>query len=413
MKQFWKRHMVLASLLLGELIGVLPVAAKLLVNLGTYPITETVFNLENILGGVFLAVVYGTFFGYPLVLTGFEIFSLFRGIKDPLVLKCGKLFDGIVFVLGAVYTLLYGSLLSVCFDADWNETLANAQVHAPIFTKAYPTVALIAVAALAGYAILTYVPLKKLPPLVIVCSIAAMYLGIAECVLWIVQVFSEKYWLLCLAPFDFTVIAVKTVRNKILEWKPEMEEGRIYRYSWLAWCNHVLGKAQRWPAAAFLLMWPLLGIFICVLMLFGQEPDAVIKAWTQSSDWNLSQQQAPQNIYYDEHYLCTVAAGGHRKIVKPLRRGIRHGHPVIVNRQLCIANAFEQILEEKAPGLHKSIRRFYDTYGFPIAKSIRSPYTADLIYVLMKPLEWFFLAVIYCCDVKPENRIAVQYMGRK
>lgn len=53
-------------------------------------------------------------------------------------------------MLGAVYTLLYGSLLSVCFGADWNETLANAPLHAPIFTKAYPTVALIAVAALAG-----------------------------------------------------------------------------------------------------------------------------------------------------------------------------------------------------------------------------------------------------------------------
>ena len=27
--------------------------------------------------------------------------------------------------------------------------------------------------------------------------------------------------------------------------------------------------------------------------------------------------------------------------------GVRHGHPVVVNRQLCIANAFEQVLEEK------------------------------------------------------------------
>ena len=31
----------------------------------------------------------------------------------------------------------------------------------------------------------------------------------------------------------------------------------------------------------------------------------------------------------------------------------------------------------------------------------------------MKPLEWFFLAVLYAVDVKPENRIAVQYLPKE
>ena len=119
-----------------------------------------------------------------------------------------------------------------------------------------------------------------------------------------------------------------------------------------------------------------------------------------------------ENLYYDEHYLCTVAAGGHRRVVKPIRMGVRHGHPVIVNRQLCIANAFEQILEERMPKIHRRIRHFYDTYGFPVARLIHSPYIADLVYILMKPLEWLFLAVIYAVDTKPENRIAVQYLAK-
>lgn len=159
-------------------------------------------------------------------------------------------------------------------------------------------------------------------------------------------------------------------------------------------------------------MWPLLGILIGILFLFGQKPDAVIKAFTETSDWTLSQRVAPQNIYYDEHYLCTVAAGGHEKIVKPGRLGVRHGHQVIVNRQLCVANAFEQVLEERLPRLHKRVRHFYDTYGFPAAKLIRSRYTADVIYFLMKPLEWLFLIVLYLTDVNPEDRIAVQYTGK-
>lgn len=178
----------------------------------------------------------------------------------------------------------------------------------------------------------------------------------------------------------------------------------------IQWLNEKLRRSAVWPAAAFLLMWPLLGIIICILLLFGQQPDSVIRAWTETSDWNLSLQTAPQNIYYDEHYLCTVAAGGHRRVVKPIRMGVRHGHPVIVNRQLCVANAFEQILEERVPELHRRIRSFYDRYGFPIAKLIRSPYAADVVYFIMKPLEWLFLLVIYAVDVKPENRIAVQYM---
>lgn len=89
--------------------------------------------------------------------------------------------------------------------------------------------------------------------------------------------------------------------------------------------------------------------------------------------------------------------------------GERHGHRVVVNRQLCVANAFEQILEEKMPGVHRRVRYIYDTYGFPVAKMIRSPLAADVVYLLMKPMEWCFLAVIYACDTKPENRIALQY----
>ena len=111
----------------------------------------------------------------------------------------------------------------------------------------------------------------------------------------------------------------------------------------------------------------------------------------------------------DEHYLCTVAAGGHRRIVKPLRNGRRHGHEVIVNRQLCVANAFEQLLEERTPRLHRAVRGLYDRCGYPIAKHIRTKAAADIVYLLMKPLEWLFLAALYLCDVRPENRIAVQY----
>ncbi len=158
-------------------------------------------------------------------------------------------------------------------------------------------------------------------------------------------------------------------------------------------------------------MWPLLGVLTAILILFGQKPDSLIQAWTQTSDWTLSLQKAPPNVLYDEHYLCTVAAGGHPKVVRPLRTGVRHGHRIVVNRQLLVANAFEDLLAERLPGVHRQLRHFYDTYGYPIARHIRSRWMADLVYFIMEPLEYFFVIVLYLFDTQPENRIAVQYLG--
>ncbi len=113
---------------------------------------------------------------------------------------------------------------------------------------------------------------------------------------------------------------------------------------------------------------------------------------------------------YDVHYLCTVSLRGHKGLVRPIRYGIRRGRRIVVNRQLCIANAFEQLIMERTPTLHRKIRSFYDTYGYPVSKHIRSAWAADVVYVIMKPLECFFLIILYLFDEKPENRIASQYL---
>jgi len=126
----------------------------------------------------------------------------------------------------------------------------------------------------------------------------------------------------------------------------------------------------------------------------------------------LSEQISPPPVAYDTHYLCTVSLRGHRKLVKPVRYGVRRGEKIVVNRQLCVANAFEQLLEEKTPHLHKKIRRFYDTYGYPISRHINTAFAADVIYLMMKPLEWIFLFVLYLLEPEPENRINSQYMPK-
>lgn len=368
---------------------------------------------DGLTGMLSYAVIMGLFLVVPALLILANLVSAFRTIKSEKWKNRFLWFDRIAVVLGAFYSYLATGLFTQIRFEDWDKVLVNSEVHSPVWSGGMLTVVVLATLAIVGYIVLSSVKLSRLSPLVIVCCMAAMYIGILLCVVWMVQVMgmSDNTWILCIVPVNCIIIALKTIRIKIQEWNEgEAERDFSGKNRFLCRLNQSLSRAEQWPVAAFIAMLPLLGIVVGILVLFGQQPDAVIKAWTETSDWRLSEKIAPQNIWEDEHYLCTVAAGGHRKIVKPLRMGERHGHPVIVNRQLCIANAFEQILEEKTPEFHRHLRHFYDTYGFPVAKLIRSRYTADAIYILMKPWEWIFLAVIYTCDTKPENRIAVQYL---
>ncbi|MEK4628441.1 MAG: DUF6688 family protein [Solibacillus sp.] len=171
--------------------------------------------------------------------------------------------------------------------------------------------------------------------------------------------------------------------------------------------NNYKNMTRIWGICLF----PILIIIQLILVLFGQRPDSVIRAFLETSSFNYSKIPAPkpQIVEGDGHYLCTVSAKGHKKLVKPIRAGIRGGLRIPVNRQLLIANAFENILEQYMPTFHKIIRNFYDRYGYPISRHINSKWSADVIYLLMKPLEWFFLVVLYTVDKNPENRIHIQY----
>lgn len=367
---------------------------------------------SDLLFSMFLA---GLFVVHPVVLTLLNLFFLLRKPQTDALQRKGRHLEWLTIMEGSLFTMFFVPLSGVTFY-DWSKELSNAAIHTPIWTEGAPTVALLAGLGAAGYLFLSIRNVNHTPPLLSVTAMAALYLGMAMCVLWMVQVFGMYMTAVffCLFPFNCLLLGAKLIRWKVAEWQGGGPgEGREFDNPGLAWMNRKLARSQNWPLAAFLLMWPLLLAAIGVLVLFGQRADAVIRAWTETSDWNLSTKIAPPNVIYDEHYLCTVAAGGHRKLVKPLRMGVRHGHRVVVNRQLCIANAFEQILEERLPVFHRHLRHFYDTFGFPIARGIRTPLAADAVYLLMKPLEWLFLLVIYGTDAQPENRIAVQYLPAK
>lgn len=120
-----------------------------------------------------------------------------------------------------------------------------------------------------------------------------------------------------------------------------------------------------------------------------------------------SQLQPPSG---DCHYLCTVAAQGHPWLVRPLRLGRRGGKVIVVNRQLAVANAFEDLLHERWPAFGRWARASYDAWGRDVSLWLLRAWRADLVFVAMLPAQALFEVVLLCADPgDPEARIDRMY----
>ncbi|WP_052823457.1 DUF6688 domain-containing protein [Neotamlana sedimentorum] len=170
----------------------------------------------------------------------------------------------------------------------------------------------------------------------------------------------------------------------------------------------------KYPVLIILLV-PLLIIFSLLLFLFGQKPDTLIRAFTDTYKHGFSQlDYLCDNVNCGGHFLCSVGALGNKKIVKPIRLGERNNEKIICNRQLLISNAFEELILKKSPKAHYFLRKNYNKIGAKIHKHyylFNNPKVSNMVYILMKPLEWIFLFTLYCFDKNPENRIAMQYLN--
>jgi hypothetical protein len=155
----------------------------------------------------------------------------------------------------------------------------------------------------------------------------------------------------------------------------------------------------------------LTGVYSLLHAFWFGSVGSVLRVFTRTCGAPFS--QLPMPIIHHcagDHYLCTVAAQGHRWLVRPERLGHRRGQAILVNRQLALANAFEDLLHERWPSLGRRGRRIYDQVGLPVSRLIRSPWLADAVFLAMKPAEWcFYLALLLLDRAPPEERIARMY----
>lgn len=93
--------------------------------------------------------------------------------------------------------------------------------------------------------------------------------------------------------------------------------------------------------------------------------------------------------YPPKCFVVTAALRGHESLVGPLAIIDRQGGVRMANRQLLIFWRFEQIWRERLPLSHGAFRRVYDRVGPFIAGRVTNPFLADMVYLTLKPFEWF------------------------
>ena len=225
----------------------------------------------------------------PIFLTIWEIALFIRELKkNPFDMSMGV--DALVLFFGAIYLYLYLDYYMWIAWEDWNVQLVGAERHSPIYSGSIFTVVVIFIIAFVGYVLLQRKDLTNLPPLIVVLSISAMYLGMIQLIVFTIQLVGAKKdnypadYSVILLPICWGVITARTILGKIHQWKEQnTTNDKILENKILRAADEILRKADLWPVLAILLMFPLLGILIAILVLFGQTPDSVIKAWTETS----------------------------------------------------------------------------------------------------------------------------------
>lgn len=342
----------------------------------------------------------------PLGLTVLNLYNLFS--KKPILPRAAAL--AALIIGGGLYVALYN--LEFDTAGDWYEQIYEFQLHYSISSEFGWAAEVPAILGLLGLLALIFFEARKMTPLVSAFSIAGVVLlNVFQIALAMQLAKNISSWALMLYVYHFNVfgISVSAVNKQI---KQQLEIFAKQNSEYKSRLYRLMSSAAGYSVLIFACLFFVIAVLEIIFILTGQGADAPMKAFKDTADWTFSQQIPPPPKHYEGHYLCTVAAGGHKRVVKPLRYGTRHGATIIVNRQLCVANAFEDYIHEKLPRFHRVIRGAYDKYGYPISKHITTPRCADAVYILMKPLEWAFLVFLYMFDTKPEQRISRQYLYR-
>ncbi len=360
---------------------------------------------------IFVAFIIGYFIGVPILLTILNSFNLC--VKKTFLPGIGAF---LTVFLGLIdYVLFF--ILNFDPVGEWYEAGYTGQFHNLISGQYEISLVIPLIVGCVGLFMLLIFKPEKLSPIISALSIASVLILNVIQIFIAIQMSNNLYYaglfwfMFYVYHFNILIISAIAIKKQIgyqLKFYKSLPVTSV-KSKLTNFLYSKINNIYKYSGFVFLCLLFVVALMEIVFILIGQGADGPIKAFTDTADWTFSRQTPPPPIEYEGHYLCTVAAGGHKKVVKPLRYGIRRGQRIVVNRQLCVANAFEDYIQTKFPEFHRFIRGIYDKYGYPISKYITTQTRADIVYFLMKPLEWIFLGFLYTMDVNPEDRIRKQY----
>ena len=295
--------------------------------------------LDDVLQMIIIGIVA---FVIPGTLTLWNIYNCVA--ENP---KLEKIISTLTIVVGGIF---YLSLFALNYETagEWYEQVNSMQYHNSLSSE-YWFIYCIVFLGFAGYFVLLYVRADSLPPLISAVSISLLIcLNIIQ-IAYAVQICKNVHrtgYLLYVYHANIFLLSARVIYRHM------KEEAEVFRDRLSSEGEHksfsriynVIDNLTKYSFLIFIVLFFVIALVEIVFVLLGQGLDAPVKAFTDTADWTFSKQIPPPPLEYDGHYLCTVAAGGHRNVVKPLRLGTRKNETIVVNRQLCIANAFEELI---------------------------------------------------------------------
>jgi len=132
---------------------------------------------------------------------------------------------------------------------------------------------------------------------------------------------------------------------------------------------------QRFSLGALMMLWfPWFAIF------FASVRHSVVQSMQLYSTLPLQPEKC---------FVVSAAARGHPGFVGSFPQIRNDQNPFMVNRQLHVFKAFEFVLLTLNPCVYRRLRAAYNLAGPILAKQMVNPWIADLVFLLLKPSEWF------------------------
>ncbi len=113
-------------------------------------------------------------------------------------------------------------------------------------------------------------------------------------------------------------------------------------------------------------------------------------------------------------FVATAAARGHSRWVGAWHQPSEEGGSFTLTRQMQDLKGLELLLSSFSPGLHRPLRRLYDRFGPRFADRLRSPFLADLAWLLLLPMQGFArCAIILVGGIEASRKLCMLYGAAK